>query len=318
MSDRLVSVTLPTDENGMVGRQCPSEKCGQYFKVKLGTGLKTSIMTCPYCGWSGESSNFTTADQLEYAKSMAIRQVLDPVLYDFKRNVESLNRTSRNDLIQLKFSVTVPTFQVHHYMEKEVETQVTCDSCGLVFSIFGVFASCPDCKRINAFSVLRSSLEVSRKRLRLAEQENAVSDLELKSAILQDSLGGAVGAFDALGKKLRELRPDIFPASPKNLFQNYDALNRCLANKGGKAIEERIGEDGAAALLRLMQVRHVFEHNLGVVDQEFINHVPSYNHLLGRKYPLDRQEVERLIDLLAQLAESIRSQLYCQPTEDKT
>jgi hypothetical protein len=206
---------------------------------------------------------------------------------------------------------------VHYYREKEIETQVICDSCGLVFSIFGVFASCPDCKKINAFSVLRSSLEVSQKRLLLTEQESAVSNPELKAAIVQDSLGSAVGAFDALGKKLRELHPDIFPTSPRNLFQNFNALDKCLTGNTGKGIEERIGKDGAADLLRLLQVRHIFEHNLGVIDQEFINHVPAYNYLLGRKYPLNRQEVERFIDLVAQLSKSIQSQLYGLLTEDK-
>lgn len=56
MSDRLIRVTLPTDESGMVGRQCPSSTCGRYFKLKLGTGLPTSASHCPYCGWAGDAS----------------------------------------------------------------------------------------------------------------------------------------------------------------------------------------------------------------------------------------------------------------------
>jgi hypothetical protein len=317
MSGQLIKILLAVDENGMIGRKCPSDTCGQYFKVKLGTGLKTSVMNCPYCGWSGESSDFYTADQLEYAKSVAIQQVLDPMLRNFKQSIESSNHSSPNDLIQVKFSVTLPTFSVQYYREQDVETKVTCDSCGLVFSIFGIFALCPDCKKINAFSVFRSSLEVSRKRLHLAEHTELTSDAELKNAILQDSLRGVVGAFDALGKKLRELHPDLFPVSPRNLFQNYNALNECLAGKTGKGIEELIGIDGAADLLKLLQVRHIFEHNMGVVDQNFINRVPSCGYLLGRKYPLDRLAVERLLDLLTQLVDSLESQLL-PPAEMKS
>jgi hypothetical protein len=104
------------------------------------------------------------------------------------------------------------------------------------------------------------------------------------------------------------LHPGLFPASPRNLFQNYNALNECLTDKTGKGIEERIGGDGAADFLKLLQVRHIFEHNLGVVDQEFIKHVPSLSHLLGRKYSLDRLAVERLLDVLTQLVGSIESQ----------
>jgi len=312
MSEKLVKVSLTTDENGMIGRQCPSPDCGQYFKLKLGTGLPTTMTSCPYCGWNGESSDFTTQDQLEYAKSVAIKQTLDPMLRDFKRSVEGLNKPIRNSLIQLKFSVTTPTFRLHHYMEKDVETQITCDSCGLEFSVFGVFASCPDCQKLNTFSVLRSSLEVCRKRLLLAEHKDTASDSELKDAIIQDSLSSAIAAFDALGKKLRELRPDIFPKSPRNLFQNYHALNKCLTTRTGRGIEDRIGQQAAADLLRLLQVRHLFEHNLGVVDQDFIKNVPTHSHSLGRKYPLSHQDVERLIELLITLTESINSELYSQ------
>lgn len=87
MSDRQVRVTLPKDENGMTGRQCPAEGCGQYFKVKLGTGLKTATMHCPYCSTSGSGSDFHTPDQIEYAKSVAIKQFLDPIMRDFKHKL---------------------------------------------------------------------------------------------------------------------------------------------------------------------------------------------------------------------------------------
>ena len=317
MSEQLIKVTLPTDENRMLGRQCPQENCGQYFKLKPGTGLKTTTTSCPYCGYTGNSSDFTTPDQIEYAKSVAIKQTLEPILKDFKRKIEGLNQPSRNSLIELKFSVSTPNLHLHFYREKEVETQVTCDSCGLEFSIFGIFASCPDCKNLNAFSVLRSSLEVSRKRLLLAEHKDTASDSELKTAIVQDSLCGAIAAFDALGKKLRELQSNIFPKSPRNLFQNYRALDECLINGTGKSIAERIGKDGASDLLKLFQVRHILEHNLGVVDKDFIRYVPSCQQLLGRKYILEQKDVERLLELIEKLAESIRSDLYSQKMETK-
>jgi len=38
MDDEIrLKVTLPTDDEGMVGRECP--QCKQYFKIKPGTGL---------------------------------------------------------------------------------------------------------------------------------------------------------------------------------------------------------------------------------------------------------------------------------------
>ena len=310
MSYQQLRVTLPKDENGMTGRQCKATGCGQYFKVKLGTGLKTATMHCPYCGASGSSSDFHTPDQIEYAKSVAIKQLLDPMMRDFKQSVERLNQPARNSLISLRFEVQTPSFRVHNYREKDVETAVVCDSCGLEFAVFGVFASCPDCTQINAFNVFNSSLEVCRKLMALTERDDSTG--ELGRELRQDLMGRAVGAFDALGKKLRELRSDVFPSNPRNLFQNYDALDKALTSNTGKGIADRIGGPDAADLLRLFQVRHLFEHTLGVVDEDFIKKVATASHLKGHKYTIKHEDVERLISLLEKLAKSIRADVFNQ------
>lgn len=309
MGDVTIRVTLPTDENGMLGRQCPSAECHQYFKLKPGTGLPIQDCGCPYCGTRADASDFYTACQLEYAKSVAVKQVLEPILRDFKRNVEALNRPSRTSLIDIKFSVNLPTFQVHSYRESDVETPVTCTNCGLEFAVFGVFAFCPDCGLLNAFDVFDACLEVCRRRLRLLDLPETAADRKLVRAILVDSLGSAVAAFDALGKKLRQVRPDIFPEKPKNLFQNLAALDRALEKGTGAGLATRLGPDGFSDLVRLFQVRHIYEHNLGVVDQEFVAKVPAYGHLKGRLCPLERDDVERLLVLLDRLASSVKEAL---------
>jgi len=67
-----VNVKLPEDEKGFIGRKCP--QCGKYFKVKIGTGLNDSECNCPYCGFAGDHQKFVTDEQLEYAKSVAMRK----------------------------------------------------------------------------------------------------------------------------------------------------------------------------------------------------------------------------------------------------
>jgi len=308
MGDRTIRVSLPTDEQGMVGQQCPSPECGQYFKLKPGTGLPIEDCGCPYCGTRADSSEFLTYDQLEYAKSVAAKQVLEPTLRDFKRNIEALNRPSRGSLIDIKFSVNLPPFRTHSYQESDVETHVTCTNCGLEFAVFGVFAFCPDCGQLNAFDVFEACLEVCRRRLRLLDLPETAADQELVKAILVDALRSAVAAFDALGKKLRQARPDVFPDRPKNLFQNVAALDRSLDKATGAGLAARLGADGFDNLVRLFQVRHVYEHNLGVVDEEFVAKVPAYRHLKGRLYPLSREDVERLVELLGQFSSSLENE----------
>lgn len=304
-----LQVRIPTDENGMAGRQCPDEKCRRYFKLKPGTGLPTDICHCPYCGTEGDAADFLTQDQMEYLKSIAAKHVLTPILEGFKQSVESLNRPSNNSLIEIKFSVDTPNFKIHSYYESDVETDVVCDSCGLEFGVFGVFASCPDCERLNVYSVFLKSLEVCRKKLLLLDLPETKSDKGLCEAILQDALSGAISTFDALGKKLRKEYGAIFPEKPRNLFQNLPSLNDCLIAHTQMGIEDRIGHSEWEDLIRLFQVRHIYEHNAGVMDEAFIKKVPSYDHMVGTKYPLDLSEIETLFHSLTVLVSSIEKSL---------
>jgi len=303
-----IKVSIPTDENGMAGRQCPSPECGQYFKLKPGTGLPIEDTGCPYCGFRAEAGEFLTPDQIEYAKSVAMDQVVRPMLEDFKRDIEKLNRPSRDSLISIKFSVDLPTFYLHHYREADLETPVTCSNCALEFAVFGVFASCPDCAHLNAYDVFQGCLEVCRRRLGLLDVADTSADADLVKAILTDTLGSAVSAFDALGKTLRQAHPGVFPDKPKNLFQNLSALDQALLATGA-GIEGRVGSSEQADLIRLFQIRHVYEHNLGVVDDDMVAKVPSFAHLKGRLCPLTRADVERAVELLAKLASSLQTDL---------
>ena len=43
-----MSISIPTDENGYLGRECPEKSCEGYFKIKPGTGLPSATdCICP-------------------------------------------------------------------------------------------------------------------------------------------------------------------------------------------------------------------------------------------------------------------------------
>ncbi|MDZ7792117.1 MAG: hypothetical protein U5P10_00065 [Spirochaetia bacterium] len=64
VSDNIeISVPFPTDEDGMLGRECL--ECEEYFKIKPGTGLETTYCHCPYCEYEGEADTFWTPEQIE-------------------------------------------------------------------------------------------------------------------------------------------------------------------------------------------------------------------------------------------------------------
>lgn len=304
MSDKVsVSVNIPLGDDGMMGRECL--ECEQYFKLKPGTGLPTSYCHCPYCEYEGNSDTFWTPAQLEYAKSVAINQAFEkyvkPTLDSIKKSFKELERDTRNSLIQFKVTTKNDNYSlpIKYYTEQELETKITCSNCELEFSIFGVFSRCPDCKELNAFLTFEKSLEVTSKQLEIFSKPE-IPD-EIRNQSLSFVLSSCISAFDGLGKELRKRNPSKYPTRPKNLFQNLYLLNEKL---GGYFEKEHPRFN---FLIRLFQVRHIYEHNMGVIDEDFISKLPAYNTQKGRKYKLSTNELKDFIEGMRELGELVKT-----------
>ena len=294
-----ITVTLKPDDRGMIGRQCPMDNCGLYFKLRLGTGWDTESLRCPYCRAEGHPSDFLTQDQLDYATSVAARDVVGPLLQGFKRDVERMNCRQSSGLIQLKLSVDYKPISIHRYLERQLETEVSCDNCSLEFSVYGVFASCPCCGQLNALKVMLSSLETAKRKLLLSKEPTL--DSELRQDFVKDALTGSVSAFDAFGKALAKNQPILFPGNRRNLFQDIEALNGHLQTEGIPSFETTIGVSAWEELKWFFQARHVYVHNAGVIDERFTSRQPALAYMQGRVLPLESERLAQNIDVLSSL-----------------
>ena len=81
-----ISIPISADENAFTGRECPQLDCEGYFKIEFGTGLKGEGLPChcPYCGHTAGHDHFWTKEQIEYAKSVAMRKITDALQKDLK------------------------------------------------------------------------------------------------------------------------------------------------------------------------------------------------------------------------------------------
>lgn len=201
LSDEIVfSIPIQTDEDGFFGRECPDEKCLGYFKVEPGTGLQGEDLPChcPYCGHTASNDHFWTQDQLEYAKSAALREAQSYITGMFQDAFPPARHRS-DDFISISWEFKPGTPPpLRYYQEKELETIGVCDSCGLRYAVYGVFAYCPDCGRHNSLQILSSNLDVAAKQLGLAESQEQV----LADQLVSDALAKAVAAFDAFAREL--------------------------------------------------------------------------------------------------------------------
>lgn len=298
-----IQVPIPTDEEGMLGRSCPEDECGRYFKLRPGTGLETETCHCPYCGHEADPSEFATEEQIQYAIDRAAKQTVDPMMHKFGQNLRRLNSSQRGSF-RIRFDVRYRPAPAYSYVERDLETRVTCDQCSLEFAVYGVFASCPDCQRLNALTTFSRSIESARKRVVLASNDDL--DADLRAAFPRDSLRDVVSAFDSYGKALRARYPDrIRPQAKSNLFQDLDALDTELRAASLSATDELLTARELEDVRWLFQARHVYEHNAGVVDDRFIAKVPEAAPQRGQLLPLPEQRLVAGITAVDKLAAAI-------------
>ena len=143
-------------------------------------------------------------DQIEFAKSVAKRQLVNALRHDVKK-MEFDIKPSRGSFgigISMKLKPGSPT-PLKHYRERSLETHICCGNCTLDYAVYGVFAFCPDCGVHNSFQMLQKNIDLVRKQLSLAQ---AQTDDELKRHLIEDALENCVSLFDGFARESCRIR----------------------------------------------------------------------------------------------------------------
>lgn len=294
-----ISIPIKPDQDGYLGRECPNPDCEEYFKITPGTGIKgPASCHCPYCGHEGDQQTFWTKQQIEYAKSVALskivgafRQDLKALEFDHKPRGNSWFGVSVS--MKLKPGAPVP---IRWYRENELETEIVCDQCSLRYAIYGVFGWCPDCGIHNSLQILGKNLELSRKKLTLAESLEA----ELASTVIADALAGVVSSFDGFGREL------CASVDPKASFQNPEGGRKRVIDQFSFDMADTVTPNEWRSCCGGFQKRHLIAHRMGVVDEEYIKKSGDTAAVVGRKAVLTSAEVSALIEVV----EKVGKRLY--------
>lgn len=304
-----IRVSLPTDKNGLISRECPDCKC--IFKIKLGTGLKGNNLPChcPYCGWTDDMSQFNTLDQIEYAKSVAINQIMGALQSSVQEWGRELERSTRNSFIKMKVDFNSSPRQIQYYREKQLETHITCEMCTLEYAIYGVFAFCPDCGAHNSIQILVKNMELVQREITFA---NTLDDKELSIHLIEDALENAVSAFDGFGRatSLAFSNKSTDENQAKDLsFQNIFSARKRIMTLFRIDFASTITETEWEAIIRCFQKRHLLAHKMGVIDEEYIAKAKDLNAILGRKVAITQDEVIELMRLLKIIGNNLYEKL---------
>lgn len=287
------SISFQPDEDGYLGRECPKEDCvNRYFKITPGTGIQGEAPChCPYCGYTANHGEFFTSDQIEHAQSIALNAITGALLKDLKAALpRSTPRPGRGFALEISFEVKGRPHPVHYYQEKELETEVVCDSCGLRYAIYGLFGWCPDCGTHNSVQILDANLQMADKKLALVGSVEP----DLAEHIVADALQTTVSAFDAFGREAcrayahRAASPE---AAQSISFQNISKARAKVQDLFGIDFAASVAADEWVGVCRTFQKRHLFAHRGGVVDYAYLDATNDKAATLGRKVPLSADEV---------------------------
>jgi hypothetical protein len=291
-----VNVPVKTDQDGYVGRECPVESCQGYFKITFGTGLKgPAPCHCPYCGHTGDQNTFWTQEQLEYAKSVALRRVTDAIHRDLKSmEFDYKPRGGFGIGISLKVTPERP-YPIRYYREKKLETHVICDNCTLRYAIYGVFGWCPDCG-------VHNSRQILEKNLKLAEKELVLSDSvegEMAEYLIGDALENVVSAFDGFGRAIS------LQQGHEIHFQSLGGARRNVQDRFSFDFADAISQQEWDFICRMFQRRHLLSHKMGVIDEEYLQKVNDPGATAGHKVVVSRKEVEVSVVLVRKMGDRL-------------
>lgn len=301
-----IAVPIEPDESGFVGRECPNQDCLGYFKIQFGTGLKGDALPChcPYCGHTAAQDEFWTREQLEYARSVAFRAVADALTHELKKMEFDLKPKGPFGIgMSLKVQAGQP-IPLSRYREKTLETEVVCNHCGLRYSVYGVFAFCPDCGQHNSLQILGKNLDVVGKTLDLA---GTVQD-DLRRSLIENALEDCVSAFDGLGRELCRIHAGKCSAparAEKISFQNLEGARQVVTELFGIDMATGLETGEWSRVAKGFQKRHVIAHRMGIVDDDYVRKTADPRATVGHKLPLEAEEIRELARVVGRLAESL-------------
>lgn len=295
------SISIPPDEDGLIGRECPVPECESYFKIQLGTGLKDENLPCycPYCGHAAGADKFFTKAQVEYAQSVVLNQVTGAVLKDLK-SLEFNHRPRGAFGIGISMKVSGQPTPIRYYREKQLETEVVCDQCTLRYMIYGVFGFCPDCGVHNSLHILKTNLQLVEKMLAVAKtQEQAVA-----RSLIENCLEDCVSAFDGFGREICRIHAKVLtdPAKVEKVsFQNLEGAKQNVKELFKVDLSAGLTSDEWKAAVQGFQKRHLLSHTMGVVDAEYVRKSGDTQAFIGRKVNIDASEVQALGQIIGKL-----------------
>ena len=314
-----IPVTLQSDENGYFDRACPNENCLYQFKIKLKDWedkVSDEEVHCPMCGHVDTSDKWWTQDQLEQIQKIASNYAMNYIQAELDKSFRRLERSTRSNKF---FKITYKPGKRVSFINNPIgqmpewEQEITCEKCGTTYSVIGSAYFCPCCGYNSASSSFSESLDTIQKMLDSVDQMKTLFSEKydydkaetMCRSMIEGSLGDCVSAF----QKFAERRYiEITGKSARvNDFQIIEKGSNLFRSAVGYGYEKWLSEYELGMLKLYFQRRHLFEHNNGMVDEQYLSKTGETNYSVGQRLIIRKNEVEEVLKILKKLGDGILS-----------
>ena len=306
-----IPVSLQSDEDGYIARQCHAEECMFEFKVHVEDWRDKihEVAVCPFCGHCTGSDDWNTQEQSEHFRGVAIAHVNRRLGRAMRRDTERWNRRQpRNSFINVTMEVEgrPRRLPLPPAAAEPMQLKIACSQCGCRYAVIGAAFFCPGCGHNDAVVVFNMAMAGIRSTLdALAEVRAAVSDRDAAEntvrSLVEHGLQSAVTAFQRYAEVLYSQLASA-PKPRRNVFQNLTEGSDLWYNTTGKQYSNYLEPAEMVELRRAFQQRHLLAHTQGIVDQDYIAHSGDKSHRAGQRLVIGEVTVRYYLDVIQKLA----------------
>ena len=280
-----LTVTMPDDEEGFFGRECPS--CRRHFRISSDDyeALPDDLtLWCVYCGHHDDHDDFITAQQMARLEQVATNhaeQMVNKMLDETFGKMSRRSRRSRGSFIEISWDVEPlrPT-PLPGINEERLIRERSCPECHLRYAVFAEHRYCPVCGQLPALATAHDSLSAETKRLDVLANTPPETHAQLReSGVLDrtyvDTIENAVGIVETLAERTFK---DHVAEADQILHRRGQVFQRL--NDLADLYNAHLGIDLPASLAaawpvlqRSWAARHVFTHCDGIIDAKYLESV---------------------------------------------
>ncbi len=273
-STKTFSVSIPSDEDGFIGRACDAQGCKQYFKILV--PHHKSTLHCPYCGQSFDCSSLLTREQTDHIRRVAIEKARAHAVTEIQNALKRAVRGSKS----VTYHPSPPPQKrtvAPNYTERRVDTELKCAECNTRFQVYGIFGYCPGCNCEN-LHLYDANWTIIKRTLGNASDEKRQ---------LRHAYGDLVSTFEVFcQRKAKQI------TSESGNFQVLFDARKFFKEHANVDILANLRNAELLTLRRVFQKRHVCIHSGGEITERYVKMIPEDSTLLGEQVSLSVEELE--------------------------